>query len=238
MDVLNFALERDDLCERFGGGLPSGCLVVIEGEHGAGKSILTQRVTYGLVHNGHTVTLVSSELTTSGFLAQMKSLHYAIEQPMLDEKLVFIPVYPLMGQRAARNEYLGRILEAKRMYTKEVVIFDNFSKFLQDHMRHAQDPEAGLEQVESALYLFKRLSSMGKTIVLTFEHGQTSEEIVNLYKEAADLSLTLKFELNGNTPVRRIVVNRLSRASGRFGEVIGFRVEPGVGIVVEIRSVV
>ena len=27
-------------------------------------------------------------------------------------------------------------------------------------------------------------------------------------------------------------------AAGRFGEVIGFRVEPGVGIVIEIRSVV
>jgi archaellum biogenesis ATPase FlaH len=30
----------------------------------------------------------------------------------------------------------------------------------------------------------------------------------------------------------------MSRAAGRYNEVIGYRVEPGIGIVIEIRAVV
>ncbi|MGQ0536385.1 MAG: ATPase domain-containing protein [Methanobacteriota archaeon] len=237
MQLLDFSLERDELSERLGGGLPPGTLVLLEGEYGAGKSILAQRLSYGLVENGHSVALVSTELTTSGFLDQMESLQYDVADPIIKEKLVFIPVHPLLSARAPRRDLLRRIVKAKRMYTKDVIVFDSFSKFLADHERLV-DEETLIAQVEEVLHLFKRLNSRGKTVVLTFEKGQVREGVAAIFKESADLFLSLTFELLGNVAARRIVVNRLARAQGRFGDIIGYRVEPGVGIVIEIKSVV
>jgi flagellar protein FlaH len=238
MDVLNFDLDRDDLGERLGGGLPRGSIILVEGEHGAGKSILTQRLVYGLAKNGTSVTLVSTELTTAGFLAQMESLKYEVEDQLMSENLVFIPVYPVLASRAPRYDLLRRLVKARRMYTKDVIVFDSFSKFLADHLRSVGQGFHAMEQLEAAIYLFKRLTSMGKTIILTFENGHVPANISDLFKEAADSYLSLKFELIGSSAARRIVVHRLSRAAGRFGEIIGYRVEPGVGIVIEIKSVV
>ena len=238
MQLLDFTIDRDELAERFGGGIPQGSLVVIEGKYGAGKSILTQRLMYGLLANKHSVCVVSTELTTAGFFDQMESLDYDVETAILGEQLVFVPVHPLVGHRAPRSDMLRRIVKARRMYTKDVVIFDTFSKFLGDHERISGAGPATMEQIEAALYLFKRLGSAGKTIILTFEHGQVRDEVAAIFKEAADLFLSLDFELLGNTAARRIVVNRLSRAKGRFGDIIGYRVEPGVGLIIEIKSVV
>ncbi|HVL88034.1 MAG TPA: ATPase domain-containing protein [Candidatus Thermoplasmatota archaeon] len=238
MQPYGFGLDRDELCERFGGGLPRGSLVIVEGEYGAGKSILSQRLSYGLVQNGHSVTYVSTELTTAGFLDQMESLKYDVEKAVVEERLVFIPVYPLLGARAPRHDLLRRVVRTQKMYTKDVILFDSFSKFLADHERMSGSSAAAMEQIEEALYLFKRLNSLGKTIVVNFESGQVRDEVASLFKESADMFLSLKFELLGNVAARRIVVNRLSRAQGRFGDVIGYRVEPGVGIVIEIKSVV
>lgn len=238
MKLLDFGLERDELSDRFGGGLPRGSLVVMEGKYGAGKSILSERLAYGLVERGASASLVSTELTTAGFLDQMESLDYAVELPLLEERLVFIPVHPLLGARAPKQDLLRRVLRARRMYEKDVIVFDCFSKFLADHERSGGREQPALDQVEAVLYLFKRLNSMGKTIVLTFETGQVGDEYAAIFKESADLFMSLEFELVGNTAARRIVVNRLSRAQGRFGDIIGFRVEPGIGIVIEIKSVV
>lgn len=236
--LLRFNMERDDLSERLGGGLPPGSLIMMEGVYGAGKSIIAQRIVQGLVQNEHSVTYVSTELTTAGFLAQMESLKYDVEKGLLEERLVFIPSYPVLGARAPRTELLERLVKARLMYTKEVVVFDTFSKFLADHLRAEGDAFTSVEKIEGVLYLFKRLTSMGKTIILTFEEGQVPDDIVASFKDAADVLFHIKFEITGGTAARMIIVKRMSRAQGRFGEIIGFRVEPGVGIVIEIKSVV
>ena len=236
--TLGFVLERDDLCERLGGGIPRGSLVVLEGPFGAGKSILTQRILYGLLEAGAGVTYVSTELTTAGFLAQMASLDYDVGPAMMEERLVFLPVHPMVGARAPPHELLERIAKARLMYTKDVIAFDTFSKFLADHLRAAGTGHGAREQVEAVLHLFKRLTALGKTVLLTFEEDHVPDEVISSFKEAADVMWQLQFELIGATASRRIVVKRMSRAPGRFAEVIGFRVEPGLGIVIEIKSVV
>lgn len=238
MALLKFDLDRDDLCDRLGGGLPEGSLLVMDGVYGAGKSILVQRLAYGLIENQKSVAYVSTELTTAGFLAQMESLDYDIEEPLMSERLVFIPLHPLLGARAPRGELLERIVRAKRLYSKDIIVFDTFSKFLADHLRARGGDFAATEQIEAVLHLFKRLTSLGKTIILTLEEGQVPDSVSSSFKEVADLYLNIKFELQGASATRRIVVQRMTRAQGRFGEVIGFRVEPGVGIVIEIKSVV
>ncbi len=236
--VLSFDLERDDLCDRLGGGIPKGSLVVVQGGHGSGKSLLVQRIVAGLMSNDHSSCYVTTELTTRGFLLQMESLGFAIEEPIFNEQLVVVPAHPMIGGRAPRHELLTRIAKARLMYSKDVVIFDAFSKFLADHVRASNDETQSRQQIDGVLHLFKRLTSTGRTVILTMEDGQVSDDIVDTFVEAADVYLQMDCEVIGSSTNRRLVVRRMMRAADRFSEIINFRVEPRIGIVVEIRSVV
>lgn len=243
---LGFKIDRDELSERLGGGIPRGSLVVVEAPYGAGKSILVQRILYGLLENGHSVGVVSTELTTLGFISQMRSLDYGVENHLLKDHLLFLPVYPLVSDRYVPPDLLARLRGASDLWAKEVVVIDTFSKILTDQARTMEGRsgqalltggESVQAETEETLYHIKRLTSIGKTVFLTIEPGRMPEGLLDLFRDASDVHLSLDFSLVGNTASRRIVVNRFSRAKGRFGDVIGYRVEPQVGLVIEIKSV-
>lgn len=240
-DHLGFKIERDELSERLGGGLPRGSLVVVEAPYGAGKSILTQRLLYGLLENHHSVGVVSTELTTLGFISQMNSLDYKVERHLLNGHLLYIPVYPLVSDRCVPADLLARLRHAGDLWNQEVAVIDTFSKLVADQGRTLASTHPSSDplqaEAEETLYHIKRLTSIGKTVILTIEPGRMREDLLDLFRDASDVHLTLDFSLVGNTASRRIVVNRFSRAKGRFGDVVGYRVEPKVGLVIEIKSV-
>ncbi|MEA3203726.1 MAG: archaeal flagellar protein FlaH [Thermoplasmata archaeon] len=232
-----FDIKADDLCQRLGGGLPRGTLVVLEGPLGAGKSVLCQRITQGLLRHDVRVGYVSTELTTHGMLAQMESLGYdQVWSAVPKERFVFIPTHPSIGERSPRGDGLERLLRARRLWDLDVVVFDTFSKILADHV--AAHGGAGMDGVEAVLHLFKRLTGQGRTIVLTLDPSEASRQAMEPFTAGADVFLRLEKERVGTTTSRRIVVERMSRAARRYNETIGFRVEPRVGIVIEIRAVV
>jgi archaeal flagellar protein FlaH len=241
----SFAIKQDDLCTRLGGGLPRGTLVVMLGPVGAGKSVLCQRISQGLIKHDARVAYVSTELTTKGLLDQMESLNYSEPWAAIPaEKFVFIPTHPTIGQRSPRGDRLKRLLKAKKLYELDVIIFDTFSKLLGDHMHEAESAggEGGsarpLDTVEAVLHLFKRLTGLGKTIIVTLDPEEAPADALEPFTNEADVFLRIEKERVGGATSRRIVVERMSRAMQRYNETIGFRVEPRVGIVIEIRAVV
>lgn len=236
-EPLPFHLDADDLCKRLGDGLPRGAIVVVEGVQGAGKSVLSQRIVQGLLQHGTRVSYVSTELTTKGMLTQMESLGYhSILKAIPTEELVFVPTHPTIGARAPRGERLRRLLKARRLYEPDVIVFDTFSKLLADHA--AEHGANAQDDAEAVLHLFKRLSGIGRTLFLTLDPEQATRSAMEPFLEAADAYLRIEKERVGSSTSRRIVVERFSRAARRYNEVIGFRVEPGVGIVIEIKAVV
>ena len=235
-----FNLERDELSDRLGGGLPKGALVVVEGEYGTGKSIILERVLYGLLKNSLRVTCVSTELTTLHFIEQMHSLDYPVEEYIFDRSLLFLPVYPVLGFRGRKTDLLDRLLNAKRMYESDIIAIDAFSSLIKDWSRavgdHLSERER-IEKIEDALYLFKLLNNKGKTIVLTLQPGDMPEEIASVLKSAADVYLTLKLDSVGGVVSRSLFVRRFERAAKPVADIVPFRVEPKTGLIVEIKSV-
>ena len=238
--VYRFTLDRDELSDRLGGGLPSGALAVVEGEFGTGKSILAQRIVYGLLKNGTRVTYVSTELTTLHFIEQMHTLDYPVEEFIFNRSLLFLPVYPVLGFRGRKTDLIDRLLNAKKMYESDVIVIDAFSSIVKDWMR-SLGPEVSeqqkTERIEDALYLFKLLNAKGKSVVLTFQPGDVPDEISGVLKAAADAYLSTKVESVGGVVSRSVFVRRFGRAEKAVADIIPFRVEPKTGFIVEIKSV-
>ena len=97
-NLLRIDIERDSLHRQLGGGIPKGTTMVMSGRFGTGKSAVSQRLSYGFLRHGHTVTYITTELTTKGFIDQMESLDYPVREDMMEGRLTIIPVFPLIGK--------------------------------------------------------------------------------------------------------------------------------------------
>lgn len=231
---LRIDLERDELASRLGGGLPQGSLVVVEGSSGTGKSVLSQRLTYGLLHGGHDVVYVSTEFTTPAFLHQMDQLGYPVMGEFVEKRMKFIPTNPLLGHGVATREHLPRLLEAKALLQHPVVIVDAFSQLAEPHLVPGARGDAVVEYLIRAL---KHITAMGTTLILTIDPDHLQDVDTSTLKGAADVRLETSCERVGGQVNRFITVRKFARAGGVVGDLVAFRVEPGAGFIVEIKAV-
>jgi flagellar protein FlaH len=240
---------HDRLNNELGGGIPQGSIVLVEGDYGAGKSALSQRMTYGLCDEDHSVTLVSTELTVRGFIDQMHSLSYDVEEHLLNENLLFFHADVDTGKSALkqgidedesnRKQLLKRLMEAEKMWQADTIIIDTFDAILRNDpkfealVRQNDERQAALEIIS----FFRDLVSQGRVIVLTVDPSTVDEEAIGPFRSIADVYLELQMAEVGNDVRRSIAVRRFAGMGEQVGDTIGFSVRSGTGIVIESRSV-
>ncbi len=229
MSVLSFEVERDEFNRRLGNGFPDGSIAFIEGDNGSGKSSISQRITYGLLENGYTVTLISTQLTTKGFINQMYSLGYPVASHLLKNNLLYIPVLPLIKSSKNRIDFIERLMNAEALFKKNVIIIDTISALI----KQSADTTKGLELIS----FLKKITGMGKTVILTANLNELDSTIYSQFISTSDIYFTLKVRPLGNEIKRTIIVNKFTGARSPVGSMVGFRIEPKVGLVVEIASV-
>ena len=236
--------ERDQLNKELGGGIPRGSIVLMEGDYGAGKSALSQRFAYGLVDEGASVTLLSTELTVSGFIDQMYSLRYDVTKPLLNEELLFLAADFDSGGNfsdtdADRKELLKLLMEAETMWNSDVIILDTFDSILRNDptfealVRKNEERQAALEIIS----FFRDMISSGKVIVLTVDPSAVGDDAIGPFRSIADVFFELQMVEVGSDVRRNISVKRFAGMGSQVGDSIGFSVRSGTGIVIESRSV-
>jgi len=242
--------DHDRLNHELGGGIPRGSIVLIEGDYGAGKSAMSQRFSYGLCETGHSVTLLSTELTIGGFIDQMHSLSYGVEDHLLDERLLFLHAdvdtgsgrrltRPEEDEEGNRKELLNRLMNAEAMWNADVVVIDTFDAILRNDpmfealIRQNEERQAALEIIS----FFRDLVSQGKVIVLTVDPSTVDEEAIGPFRAIADVFMELQMIEVGNDVRRNISVKRFAGMGEQVGDTIGFSVRADAGIVIESRSV-
>lgn len=239
--------ERDRLNKELGGGIPQGSIVLVEGDYGAGKSALSQRFSYGLCDQDVSVTLLSTELTVRGFIDQMHSLDYGVEEHMLDELLLFLHADVDTGgntlrgnpEDSDRKKLLKRLMEADVMWDADVIVIDTFDAILRNDpnfealVRQNEERQAALEIIS----FFRDIVTQGKVIVLTVDPSTVDEEAIGPFRSIADVFLELQMAEVGNDVRRSIQVRRFAGMGEQVGDSIGFSVRSGTGIVIESRSV-
>ncbi|KZN23599.1 ATPase [Haladaptatus sp. R4] len=242
--------DHDRLNNELGGGIPRGSIVLMEGDYGAGKSALSQRFSYGLCETDHSVTLLSTELTVRGFIDQMHSLSYGIEEHLLNERLLFLHADVDTGTRqitapsentddGQRKELLNRLMKAEAMWDADVVIIDTFDAILRNDptfealVRQNEERQAALEIIS----FFRDLVSQGKVVVLTVDPSTVDEDAIGPFRAIADVFMELQMVEVGNDVRRNISVKRFAGMGEQVGDSIGYSVRADAGIVIESRSV-
>ncbi len=228
-EIYLFSLEQDTLDRHLGGGLPIGSTLLMTGPDGAGKSILSQRICFGLLMNNYSVTYISTELTTKGFIDQMNSLSYPIMDFILSEKLLFIPVFPLIGTPAKRGNYLERFLSSEDLFRKDIIIVDSFSGLVKEELTY--------EKCLNTIAFLKKMCGKSKTIMITADPKELDAKVFSPISASFDIYLDLKLKLVEGKLSRVMYVNRYSTATSKVGDAIGFRVEPGAGFIIDITAV-
>lgn len=224
-------IPRDELHDQLSQGIPSGSIVWVEGSYGTGKSILSQRIAFGLLENGYSVTIISTEMTVKDLIGQMYSLGYKISSHLLAGRLRFIPVYPLVGKRRDRIDFLDKLMHARDIFSSDVIIIDTFSSLINESLN-------GGERSLETLGFFKRLCGLGKSVMLNVDPDELDTKLLAPFRSDSQMYLSITVTQIGGMINRSIMVNRYSNAEERFSPIIGFRVEANVGLVLEITSVV
>ncbi len=225
----SFLLDRDELNQMLGGGFPRGSLIMIDGPSGSGKSALCERFAYGLLDNKHTVTYISTQLTTKNFIRQMNSLDYPIGIRLLKGELLYIPVFPLLKESTPRIDFVQRLMGAEVLFEKNIIIIDTLSALV----RYSINQEKSLELIS----FFKKLSGVQKTIILTIDSTEMPPNIVTEFKDAAEILMTIKMRQMGSEILRTAMINKYSRPEIQVGAMIGFKVEAKSGVMINISGV-
>ena len=228
-NLIRFDFERDGLHRHLGGGIPKGTLTIISGMVGSGKSAIIQRLIYGFQLHHHTTTVISTELTTKGFLDQMESLDYPAKKYIMGNSLRFIPVFPLIGKARMREDFIQRLKSTPALYDTEVIVMDTFSALIMNDI----DPRKSLDMIS----FFKKVTGKNKSIILAIDPVDLSQKVVSPFRAVADILIDLDTEVVEGSMEHILYVTRFTHATGPISTTVGFRIEPRAGFIVDITTV-
>jgi len=226
---LDISLTRDELSRNFGGGIPKNSLILIEGQDGAGKSVIAQRLSYAMLKHGTTVSYVSTELNTMTFVEQMDSLDYDVKKTLLDGQLLFIPMFPLLGYTDLEPDFFNKILVIQEIFKNEVIIFDTLSFLL---IHNTMDYKEAFKVIN----MLKRFTALGKTILFCVDDKHLNENFLTLLRSVCDIYMTVAVKSFAGSAVRVLSTHRFKRPEAAFSPNIPFKIEPGAGLTIEIAS--
>jgi len=180
--------------------------------------------------NGYRISYVSSQYTTVEYIRQMFSLGYDVVPFLIRKRLVFVSLYPLLTGVSEKKKFLSRLLGEPRLWETDVVIIDSFSSLL--------SREQDLGAVRNFLMYIKKLASLDKVIILTVNTEEIDKESLFILEEAATMLVRLQLKVFGGDLKNSAIIVKYNNAKRVFQKIIPFRVEPKVGLVVEIAAVV
>lgn len=231
-EYINLYLDRDDFNDRIGGGIPKGSLMIIEGQEGEGKSIISQRITYGSLINNATVSYISTELNILDFVRQMDSLNYNITEYLLSNKLLFVSTLSLFSKVKDKGNLIMELMKSKskKIFEKDIIIIDSLSYPLIDNLSK--------KDVRILIDFFSRIKSMNKILILTFDPTIIDSYFANELRRVADIYFKVGITTIAGSLTRYIEIKRFRNPKSMYNMMIPFRVEPGLGLIIEIVTVV
>ena len=227
-DGFPFELEQDSLANAMGLRLPNRSLWMIQGEVGSGKSLVSQRLIFGLLENGSKVLVVTTELTTRGWIEQMESIGYPITKYISTGKLL---VFSRFGVIAESKGDVGifDVLDSEALDQADVIVLDSASSLL--------PTDADEKESLANLQKLRKYCSDSRSILLTIDESEIAPRMLHSLRSSCEVVLDMNAGFVGGEIKRTIIVTRFLRAAGPVQASVGWRVEPYMGFIVDITAV-
>ena len=227
-DGFGFDVETDSLADTMGLRLPNRSLYVLQGPVGAGKSLIAQRLTHGMLDNGVKVLVVTTELTTRGWIEQMESIGYGVTDALREGRLMIFSRFGTVAE-ARPDVGLDDVLNSEAVNEADVVILDSASSLMPDELDD--------KQRFALLQRLRKITAEGRSIMLCLDPDEMNHRLLHNMRASAEVVLDLSTALIGGDLKRSIVVTRFLRAAGPVQTSVGWRVEPSMGFIVDITAV-
>ncbi len=222
-------IPNDEFHKKLGGGLAKGTLGLITGESGSGKSVICQRIVFGLLRNNVTVSYISTQMTTMDFVKQMSSLGYSVEKEIISGKLKFFPVYPLIIEPRERKDYINKLMSGRTIFESDVIIIDSLTSLIKFDV----NPKSVIDLIA----FLKRITGTGKCVIATGMKNEIDENSHLELETASTLLIECSLKKFGSDVKNIMTIKKYNLALGQYQKQIAFRVEPKIGLVVEIAAV-
>ena len=227
-DGFPFDVETDSLADTMGLRLPNRSLYVLQGVVGGGKSLISQRLVHGMLENGTKVLVITTELTTRGWIEQMESIGYGVTEEIRDGQLMVFSRFGTVAE-ARLDVGLEEVLKSEAISQADVIVLDSASALMPDSLDEAQR----FQMMQN----LRRISSEGRSIMLCVDPDEMDHKLLHSLRASAEVVLDLSTTLIGGDLKRNIIVTRFLRAAGPVQTSVGWRVEPSMGFIVDITAV-
>jgi|TARA_B110000263_G_C15227626_1_gene472975 flagellar protein FlaH len=227
-DGFPFVLETDSLADSMGSRLPNRSLYVVQGDVGSGKSLMSQRLSYGLAENDVKVLVITTELTTRGWIEQMESIGYGVTEFIRSGQLMVFSRFGTIAE-ALPDVGIQQVLESEAVSKADIVIIDSASSLMPDGL----DDHGRFKMMQN----LRRITSEGRSIMLCVDEKEMDSKLLHTLRSSSEIVLDMKTAMIGGEIKRNIVVTRYLRAAGPVQSSIGWRVEPSMGFIVDITAV-
>src|SRR5581483_2099079 len=92
MTVATVSTGNEEVDRQLGGGLPLPSLILIEGDHGTGKSSVAAQFMKGILGSGRKVLFITTESSIREYIEKMKMITYDFGKPFISNQLSILPV--------------------------------------------------------------------------------------------------------------------------------------------------
>jgi flagellar protein FlaH len=227
-DGFPFVLETDSLADSMGSRLPNRSLYIVQGDVGSGKSLMGQRLSFGLAENDVKVLVITTELTTRGWIEQMESIGYGVTEFIRTGQLMVFSRFGTIAE-ALPNIGIQQVLDSEAVSKADIVIIDSASSLMPDDL----DENGRFKMMQN----LRKITSEGRSIMLCVDENEMDSKLLHTLRASSEVVLDMRTAMIGGEIKRNIVVTRYLRAAGPVQSSIGWRVEPSMGFIVDITAV-
>ena len=194
---------NEEFDRMFGGGLPFPSLMLIEGVHGTGKSVLAAQFMKGLLDNKKNVLCIT-ENTVKEYIENMKAITFNFSTAFLQNRLTIMPLH-MYGVKWTKeqSEYLlpvvGKYM-GNSFKESNVIVIDSLTL-----LTVFSDTSKILDFFTQCKYLVAR----GMSVILTIHPDDIPDDIAQRVKGSVDCYLRLGTENIGGKNVKTLKVIKL-----------------------------
>ena len=210
-----------EIDRKLGGGIPLGSLTLVEGESDSGKSVISQQMIWGSLHDGFDVVLYTSENTVKSFTRQMNSLSLEVTDFLLLRKL---KVFPIMASKSglSAEDVFTVLLAGIGSYDKPTLaVIDSLTTFI---------THTSIEETMTFFETCKDYCDRGITVINVVNSYAFGEADLARVRSMCDAHLKLRTEQVGDLLVKVLEVAKVRGAEMSTGNVVSFDVEPMLGM--------